>query len=397
MTISRDRTSPPDRPYRSIASQMTPEYDEAVRGSADAELRGDAAEALRLHRSVPFFRQSTHGDRLEQLAGLGDRAPGWLVNRWLTVQARRRVWSGGDEAATQRTLQLVLPLIYPEGIPFERIGCSHPEQVIPFVNELDWVVRQADVYELGALRRLVGGIASPELLERADQIGAWCSAPMRACRVERVDPADGRTIEVLDLATGQRVELLDLGGSSELERGEHLLGRIVPISQAAEAMFDWPALPVTEAAAVAVAADPRRWLTTLHTLARDGRLVPGFSHRPEPSLTSDLPYRAWQSVAGVRAKDIPDRDPAGVVAEAARRALAMAGRGAEVVLPHRHRIGDLVLDPSFNDDVRWRFVDAELAAPWQLLGELVPEHARARCEEMVMWCAASPELPDAIA
>jgi hypothetical protein len=397
MTTSRNRTSPPDRPYRSISSQMTPEYDEAVRESADAELRGDAAEALRLHRSVPFFRRSTHGDRLQQLAELGERTPGWLVNRWLTVQARRRVWSGGDEAATSRALQLVLPLVYPVGIPFERIGCTHPEQVIPFVNELDWVVRQADVYELGALRRVVGGVASPELLERADQIGAWCSAPMRACRVERVDAAGGQTIKVVDLATQERVELLDLGGGAELERGEHLLGRIVPVSLGPGAMFDWPALPVPEAAAVAVAADPRRWMTTLHTLAIDGLVKPGFSHRPEPSLTSDLPYRAWQSLAGVRAKDLPDRDPAGVVAEAMRRALAMAGRGAEAVLPQRHRIADLVLDPAFNDDVRWRFVDAELMAAWQLLGELLPDHARARCEEMVMWCAAGPDLPDEIA
>src|SRR3954465_12578969 len=79
---------PPDRPYRSITSQMTPEHDQAVRECADAELRGDASEALRLHRSVPMFRQSTHGDRLHQLAELGDDAPGWMINRWLTIQAR---------------------------------------------------------------------------------------------------------------------------------------------------------------------------------------------------------------------------------------------------------------------------------------------------------------------
>lgn len=61
-------------PYRSITSQMTAEHDQAVREAADVELRGDAAEALRLHRSVPFFLRSTHGDQLEVLAQVGDRA-----------------------------------------------------------------------------------------------------------------------------------------------------------------------------------------------------------------------------------------------------------------------------------------------------------------------------------
>ncbi len=34
---------PSDRPYRSIASQLTPAHERAVCESADAELRGDAA------------------------------------------------------------------------------------------------------------------------------------------------------------------------------------------------------------------------------------------------------------------------------------------------------------------------------------------------------------------
>src|SRR4051812_37569830 len=111
---SRSGARPPDRPYRSITSQLTPAHHAAMQDGADAELRGDAATALRLHRSIPFFRQSTHGDRLQQLAELGDAAPGWVVNRWLTIQARRRGWTGGDGSATKRMLQLVVPMIYPE-------------------------------------------------------------------------------------------------------------------------------------------------------------------------------------------------------------------------------------------------------------------------------------------
>src|SRR4051794_26453471 len=195
---------PPARPYTSVASQMTSAHERAVREGADAELRGDAAEALRLHRSVPMFMRSTHGDRLEQLAELGAKAPGWLVNRWLTVQSRRRMWTGSDERATNRALQLVVPMIYPHGIPFESIGCAHVEQVMPFIHERDWVVRQVDVYELSGLRRLVERVASQELLERTHQIDAWCRAPMRALRVE-----DAGT--VADLSSGETVDVLDLG------------------------------------------------------------------------------------------------------------------------------------------------------------------------------------------
>jgi hypothetical protein len=386
---------PPDKPYRSITSQMTPAYHQAVREGADAELRGDAAEALRLHRSVPMFRRSTHGDRLQQLAELGADAPGWLIDRWLTIQARRRMWTGGDEAATNRVLQLVVPMVYPEGIPFERIGCAYPEQVIPFINDRDWVVRQVDVYELAGLRRLIERFASPELLSRADQIEAWFGAPMSVSRVEKLDLEHRGSITVTDLTSREAVEVLDLGLSELLDLGQHLLGRIVPISDGPGSMFEWRPLSVDQDTANAVAVDPRRWLPTLQRLGAAGRLEPAYSHQPESSLTSDLPWHAWMSLAGVRVEH--DRDPNSVVVEAMREALVVAGRGAGAVAERRHLISELVLDVAFSERVRWRFVGPEFLPAWRLLAEVLPEHARSRCEEMVMWCAATPDLPDAIA
>ena len=134
-----------------------------------------------------------------------------MINRWLTMQARRRVWTGCDESAINRVLQLVVPLVYPDGIQIERIGCKYAEQVIPFINERDWVVRQADVYDLGALRRLVESHASTELLGRSDQIEAWCGAPMRACRIEHIDPLRRAPIRVTDISSKEPFDVLDLG------------------------------------------------------------------------------------------------------------------------------------------------------------------------------------------
>ncbi len=389
---SRRRSSskgkrPSDRPYRSITSQLAPSHERAVCESADAELRGDAATALSLHRSVPFFRRSTHGDRLQQLADLGSAAPGWLVNRWATIQARRRMWTGGDQTGANRALQLLVPLIYPGRIPFERIGCDHPQQVLPWINELDLAVRQADVYDLGALRRFVNDHASDELLDRTDEIVGWVDAPMRACRIEYVDGQRTRPVRARDLTSGEELELLDLG--ADLAPGQHVVGRVVPISVAPGLMFDWRPMPVSAEAAEAVAEDPRRWLTTIHSLLVEGVLEPGFAHLPEASLTSDLDRHAWMSEED-RAADV---DPMTVVERAVHQALT----GTSPLEGARHRLGDLVLDPAFNASMRWRLVAPELEAGWLRLSRALPGHARARCEEMAMWCAATPELPDATA
>ncbi len=366
---------------------MTSAHERAVCESADAELRGDAATALRLHRSVPFFRRSTHGDRLHQLADLGSAAPGWMVNRWVTEQARRRMWTGGDQTGANRALQLLVPLIYPEHIPFERIGCDHPEQVIPWINELDWVVRQADVYDLGALRRFINDHAADELLDRTDELVGWADAPMRACRVEYVDRERTRPMWVRDLTSGEELELLDLG--APVAPGQHVLGRVVPVSTRPGLMFDWRPMPVSAEAAEAVAEDPRLWLTTIHSLLVEGVLEPGFAHLPEASLTSDLDYHAWMAERD-RSADV---DPVEVVEDSIHEALTEPSprEGG------RHRLGDLVLDPAFSASMRWRFVSPDLMLAWMRLSRALPDHARPRCAEMVMWCAATPDLPDAMA
>ena len=376
---------PSGRPFRSITSQMTSAHERAVCESADAELRGDAARALRLHRSVPFFRRSTYGDQLQQLAELGSAAPGWMVNRWVTEQARRRMWTGGDQTGVNRALQLLVPLIYPEHIPFERIGCDHLEQVIPWINGRDWVVRQADVYDLGALRRFINDQATDELLGRTDELVGWAEAPMRACRVEYVDRERARPMRVRDLTSGEELAMLDLG--APVAPGEHVIGRVVPISTAPGAMFDWRPVPVCAEAAEAVAEDPRLWLTTIHSLLVDGVLEPGFAHLPEASLTSDLDYHSWMSEQD-RSADV---DPVKVIESAVHEALTGPNRREG----DRHRLGDLILDPAFNTSMRWRFVAPDLLPAWEGLSRSLPDHSRPRCEEMAMWCAAKPELPDA--
>jgi hypothetical protein len=374
---------------------MTPAHEEAVRDCADAELRGDAAEALRLHRSVPFFVHSTHGDQLDVLAQLGESAPSWMISRWLTIQARRRMWTGGDERQANRVLQFVVPLLYPDGIPWEPMGCAWPEQVLPLINGQDWVVRQVDLYELGALRDLVRRHASEELLARADDLDEWIRAPMRALRLETSGPKWPEPVVVTDLRNKELIEVLDLGVGEQLPAGQHLLARLVPTRTEPGVMFDWRPLPVDEQTARAVSRLPSRWLQTLHLQLLNERLELAFSHQSETVLSADLPQHAWMGLLGTPLDAAPDKNPAPVVAEALRVALSLAADGASAVGRRRHLISQLMLEVSSTDDVLSRLTDPQHLAAWQTLAEALPPPARERAESMVLWC--DPALPRDIA
>jgi hypothetical protein len=199
-------------------------------------------------------------------------------------------------------------------------------------------------------------------------------------------------MRLVDLISGEVLDVLDLG--AQVGPKQHVLGRIVPISVEPGLMFDWGLLPVRESVALAVAADPQRWLPAIHAQTLRGELEPGDSHLPEASLICDRPYRSWLNLVDVPLEQCPDHDPQPVFATALERVLDLAVSGNAAA--HRHAIAELVLDPLFDESMRWRFVAPELGYAWQLLGEVVPDHARSRCEELALWCAASPG-PDAIA
>jgi len=369
---------------------MKPAHHLAVRDAADAELRGDAATALERHRSVPMFATSNHGDRLAVLAALGDHAPPWLISRWLTVQSRRRMWTGSDPDRVSRVLPRVIPRVYPHGVQFEPIGCEHPEQVIPYINERDWVVRQYDVYELGSLRDLLHR-AGPELVSRADHIEEWCRVPMGGYRLEPDDRGPD-AVRLIDLASGHPVDVLDLGILEELEPGQHLLGRVVPTRSGPGRMLDWRPLPVDRWTATAVSRNPRLWLAVLANRVAEGRLPTGFSYALEASITADLPTHSWIRLLG------RDHEPWLHYDELAEPALAEALRLAEsdptAAAARRHTIGELVMDPVLGDRTRSRFAAPDFLAGWRALAEVVPGPARGRCHEMAMWCdaASGPDL-----
>jgi hypothetical protein len=374
---------------------MTPTYNKAVREGADAELLGDAVEALRLHRSVPFFRRSTHGDQLEVLARLGEEAPSWMVSRWITLQARRPLWTGGDERSNGRALQRVVPVIYPEYIPWESIGCDWPEQVLPYIYGRDWVVRQAELYEFGALRDLISTRASEGLLSRADDMDAWVRAPMRGVRLESSGTTWPQPITVTDLSSRKVFDVLDLGIGEQLQAGQHLLARIVPTRAEPGLMFDWRPLPVPERTARAVSNWPSLWMQTLRRHVVDGVLDLGFSHQSETLLTSDLPQHSWMGLLATPLESAPDVDPDPVIEESLLVALSLAAVEPDALARRRHQISELILEVALTDEVLGRFAKPWHLSAWQVLADTVAPLARGRCEQMVIWSAL--DLPRDIA
>lgn len=374
--------TPSTRPFRSIESQMTFDHHIAVEEACAAELRGDWSAAFEAHRSVPMFAESHHGAMLHTLADLGEDAPRWLVTRFLTVMAHRHELFGQSKRPG-RVLRHVVPLLYPHSIPWEPMRCDHIEQVAAMIYGCDWVLRQADVYDLGGLQDLM---AMPEALgavNKGEYVADWARAPMGGYRVVS---ADGEVLSVADAVTGEEIDLLDLGLTCQYEVGTHLLGRVVPTDTAPGRLFDWQPLTIDQRIAREVAAQPDRWLDIIAARTRSRALPPAFSHLPDRSLSADLPQHSWAALLGHPIGEELPRPPSTMIAEALKVALTLS---ADALEGRRHLVAELLLDDMMHGRLIARFATTKYRAGWQAVARSVPAHARRYCEEALWMIDAS--------
>ena len=352
---------------------MTFDHEVAVEECAAAELRGDWASAFEHHRSVPMFAESGHGAMLHVLADLGDDAPRWLVTRFLTVMARRLEVYGQPRRAG-RVLEHVVPLIYPHSVPMEVIGCQHPQQVAPFIYARDWVVRQADVYDLGGLEDLLVVKGVEGAVARGERVEEWLDAPMGGYQVLR---ADGEVMTVADALTGDEMDLLDLGLTAQHPVGTHVLGRVVPTDTGPGRLFDAQPLPVDVRIAREVATRPEEWLEIVSARARSRALPPGFAHLEDPSMSADLPKHAWVGLLGDEIGAPLRRPPQTMVAQALKAALTLP---EDTRAASRHLVSELLLDELLDDRTLARFATPTYRDAWTAIAAVVPRWARRRCQ-----------------
>jgi hypothetical protein len=353
--------------------------------TSEAEAAGDPVEALRSHASFPPFADSPHSHVLRILTELGDDAPGWLWSRWMTIQAHRGDLSG--EGRPEPAVERAIDAAYVHGIDLYRSPDLPPEMFGVSLFQFDWIVRQLRVYEGGGLHQLVEERASARLLERADHIGEWMTAPMRGLQLVG-DPVDA-TLPFTDLATGERVELLDLGLACDHEPGTSFIGRVVPTTVSPGLMFEWRPLRVDEPTAIEVArlhGEPELWVDALGRAHRERRLPGMYSWDDDMTPVSDLPGKSFIGLLlEHEIGRLPVR-PDGMIelVEVAVRACANALRAvkahdgaAGIAAP---MVATAVLWPKVFDLLKARLVRPQLADAWSALAGFLPEPARGRAE-----------------
>lgn len=355
----------------------------AMRGAADAEARGDVEEALRIYSEIDFFDGNAHSSLLAQLADLGADAPGWVWSRWVTIQARRPLWSDSPRSnEPDPNLIRAVEIAYPHGVDNDRMGGMSMQTFVALLYERDWILRQLIVYEDGSLRDFVQHRAGEQLLARADRVGAWADAPMGGYRLE----SDvGGSLQLTDLASGERVDVLDLGLAFQHLPGQHLLGRLVPTVAGPGLMFEWRPLPVDAVTADLVARDPEGWVDIVAKRARSEDLPSMFSLLDDDyDLVTDLPAFPWMALLEPSDVDrLPHVD--GVISQddVALLVLARLLGGAGTVGPQiavaRHIIWSLLLQPGMDATVREEFTGPEYARAWRILAGVVSEPVRGRC------------------
>ena len=78
-----------------------------------------------------------------------------------------------------------------------------------------------------------------------------------------------------------------------------------------------------------------------------------------------------------------------------RTALSLAERGPDAAMGRLHLVSELLLDVATTDSVRSQFGGTAQLEAWRVLADVLPEPARKRAEQMVLWCDL--DLPDEIA
>jgi hypothetical protein len=258
----------------------------------EAERRGDAAGALDLLEATgkdehnrPIWRP-WRLQYLAQFAELGPVLPRWAHSRWILAQAgqwleadnRQGVFSAMQKAIDVRGGAQRLP---------GRDAADRQARVM----DHDWVYRQLLLYEMGTLDRFRRRRATGDLLAGADDMAAWSRASIDAYRLVERGPSSITWQRERD---GALLRTPNAGCASMLWPGDPVLGRVVPTED--QQIFESAPLPVTDAVATRVAADPDSWLTALGEWDLYCEVVPLTRPREHAGLLVELSPRIWQNV-----------------------------------------------------------------------------------------------------
>lgn len=279
------------RPGQSLEPLLTEADHAAKEAEMRAAARGDAQAAREHHMSGAIVEESLQHHQLQELADLGDAAPGWMYSRWCVDQAYRWMLLTKDPR-TDDMVRLVLAATHWDHL--DRV-VGDPVALTEYgtlVAATDSLVQQLCVYSEGGLRDYLDVCAEAGLLARADRIEEWAEAPLG---VFRLQGRRGPALALRDVVHGAATEVLDLGAFRE-QPSSVVLGRVVPISDPPYRLFDSRPVPLDEETAHELAAalrghDRLGWLWALARAREAGRLERGFSCRGQTLYSTDVPPR----------------------------------------------------------------------------------------------------------
>lgn len=383
------------RPGQSLEHLLTEEDEAALAAEVDAAARGDARAAWEHHMAGLIVEESLHRHRLRELADLGADAPGWMYSRWCVDQAYRWMLLNLDPR-TDEMVRLVLVaahLEHVEGIMDDPV--AFPEYGT-LVASCDWLVKQLCVYHSDGLRDFLDVRAEAGLVSRADRIEEWADAPLR---VHRWEGRRSGILVVRDLVDDTNVELLDLGAFNEGVHGDHVLGRVVPISVPPYRMFDSRPVPVDRSTANHTAAAIRRggdlgWLEAVAVAREERRLERGFSCRQQTLYATDLtvepradltpPYEMPGRLRDLIESGL-DEDVANgvVVAEVVLLAATVSPGAGSAVSPH---LTAVLVDRRIREAVRDHCTSSEHETAWRTLAVSTTTPVKEWCLQLAERC-----------
>jgi len=373
----------------------TPEDDAAMLESYEAELRGDAAAAIEAMQRTFHVVGSTRLAKLEHLAHLGDAAPEWLIARWLRDQAYAWMLHEQDlrvgVAATYATLTHDVPDLSDEQLAewFEQYG--------PRVIASDTLCQGFALYREGGFADFLAQRASPSLLARAGRVREWPETPLRVYELAEIE---GPLLMVRDLATGALHPTLHIGAGDGCARGDHVLGRLVPIDTAPGEMFEHRPIPLDRVTADSLVEvledDPVPLCAELLRAAEENRMPyrPG-THVNTP-LWSDIvdderddPHDDATAMddddAPSRVRDYMDAGLDRRIAEAlctCEMALEMGSIVPSAVVVLAQHAAFNLAHPLVYEAARRHLVRPMDADGWELVARHVPEPSRSQCLEL---------------
>lgn len=399
----RPRNRPPSgrtrvatlRPGQSLEHLLTERDLEEIRAETDAEARGDARAAWEHHMAGLVVEESLRRHQLRELADLGAAAPGWMFSRWCLDQAYRWMLFTEDPRADEM-VRLVLAATHADHLDTVVGDPGALKEYGTLVAASDWLVQQLCVYSAGGLRDFLDLRAQPELLARADRISEWAAAPMR---VHRLEEMRGSVLVVRDLVDDESRELLNLGAFNEGYLGDHVLGRLVPISAPPHLMFDSRPVSLDAPTANHAAAAIRRggdadWLDALMVARDEGRLERGFSCRQttlystdlvaDPAAAEDARVERPGRMLELLEAGLDEHVANGVmVAEVALIAAVIDGGSVGAVGPH---LSAVLVDSRILAAVRTHCTAPDREAAWRTLAASTTSPVSDRCLALAEHC-----------